>query len=49
MISEVDAVLALPGGCGTLAELFDAMSWKRRGLYGGPIVIVSTGGFYDKC
>lgn len=49
MISEVDAVVALPGGCGTLEELFEAMAWKRLGLYGGPIVMVNTGGFYDKC
>jgi uncharacterized protein (TIGR00730 family) len=49
MIAEVDAVVALPGGCGTLEELFEAMSWKRLGLYGGPIVMVNTGGFYDKC
>ncbi len=47
MIQEVDAVVALPGGCGTWEELFEAMSWKRLGLYCGPIVIVNTGGFYD--
>jgi len=49
MIAEVDAVVALPGGCGTLEELFEAMAWKRLGLYGGPIVMVNTMGFYDKC
>jgi uncharacterized protein (TIGR00730 family) len=49
MISEVDAVIALPGGCGTLEELFEAMAWKRLGIFGGPIVMVNTGGFYDKC
>lgn len=47
MIAEVDAVVALPGGCGTWEELFEAMSWKRLGLYLGPIVIVNTHGFYD--
>jgi hypothetical protein len=49
MIEEVDAVIALPGGCGTLEELFEAIAWKRLGLYGGPIVMVNTRGFYDKC
>jgi uncharacterized protein (TIGR00730 family) len=49
MIAEVDAVVALPGGCGTLEELFEAMAWKRLGIYGGPIVMVNTMGFYDKC
>ncbi len=46
MIEEVDAVIALPGACGTWEELFEAMSWKRLGLYLGPIVILNTGGYY---
>jgi uncharacterized protein (TIGR00730 family) len=49
MISEVDAVIALPGGCGTLEELFEAITWKRLGLYGGPIVMVNTNGFFAPC
>jgi uncharacterized protein (TIGR00730 family) len=49
MIEEVDAVIALPGGCGTLEELFEAITWKRLGLYGGPIVMVNTLGFYTPC
>jgi uncharacterized protein (TIGR00730 family) len=49
MIAEVDAVVALPGGCGTLEELFEAIAWKRLGLYGGPIVIVNTRGYYNPC
>ncbi len=49
MIEEVDAVIALPGGCGTLEELFEAITWKRLGLFGGPIVLVNTFGFFDDC
>jgi uncharacterized protein (TIGR00730 family) len=49
MISEVDAVIALPGGCGTLEELFEAITWKRLGLYVGPIVLVNTLGFFQPC
>jgi hypothetical protein len=49
MIEEVDAVVALPGGCGTFEELFEAMAWKRLGIYGGPIVIVNTHDFYRPC
>lgn len=49
MISEVDAVVALPGGCGTLEELFEAITWKRLGLYSGPIVMVNTLGFFKPC
>lgn len=46
MIQEVDAVVALPGGCGTWEELFEALSWKRLGLYTGPVVIVNTRDYY---
>jgi uncharacterized protein (TIGR00730 family) len=49
MISEVDAVIALPGGCGTLEELFEAITWKRLGLYSGPIVLVNTLDFFKPC
>jgi uncharacterized protein (TIGR00730 family) len=49
MIDEVDAVIALPGGCGTLEELFEAITWKRLGLFGGPIVLVNTAGFFSAC
>ena len=49
MIDDVDAVIALPGGCGTLEELFEAITWKRLGLFGGPIVLVNTLGFYAQC
>ena len=47
MIQEVDAVVALPGACGTWEELFEAMSFKRLGLYLGPIIIVNTNHYYD--
>jgi len=46
MIECADAVIALPGGCGTLEELFEAITWKRLGLYLNPIVIVNTRGFF---
>jgi uncharacterized protein (TIGR00730 family) len=49
MISDVDAVIALPGGCGTLEELFEAITWKRLGLYSGAIVIVNTLNFFSHC
>jgi uncharacterized protein (TIGR00730 family) len=46
MIQEVDAVIAMAGACGTWEELFEAMSWKRLGLFTGPIVIVNTASYY---
>ncbi|MGH7863600.1 MAG: TIGR00730 family Rossman fold protein [Candidatus Binataceae bacterium] len=49
MIEEVDAVVALPGSCGTFEELFEAMSWKRLGLFDGPIVLVNTRDYFKPC
>jgi len=46
MIEGADAVIALPGGCGTLEELFEAITWKRLGLYFNPIVMVNTRDFF---
>src|ERR1017187_8754786 len=43
------AAIALPGGCGTLEELFEAIAWKRLGLYFGPVVLVNVNGFFDPC
>ncbi len=47
MIEEVDAIVALPGGSGTLEELLEAITWKRLGLYVNPIVLVNIRGFFD--
>ena len=49
MKSLSDAFVALPGGCGTFDELFQALTWKRLGLHVGPIVIVNMRGFFDPC
>ena len=49
MLELSDAAIALPGGCGTLEELFEAITWKRLGLYFGPVVLVNVGGFFDPC
>ena len=42
-----DALIALPGGCGTLEELFEAITLKRLGLFTRPIIILNINGFYD--
>ncbi|HVF34922.1 MAG TPA: TIGR00730 family Rossman fold protein [Candidatus Saccharimonadia bacterium] len=46
LLAGSDAVIALPGGCGTLEELFEAITLKRLGLYFNPIVLVNTRGYY---
>ena len=44
-----DAFVALPGGCGTFDELFQALTWKRLGLHVGPIVLANLRGYFDPC
>jgi uncharacterized protein (TIGR00730 family) len=42
LLTVSDAVVALPGGCGTLEELFEAITLKRLGLYFNPIILLDT-------
>jgi uncharacterized protein (TIGR00730 family) len=49
MLELADAAIALPGGCGTLEELFEAITWKRLGLFFGPVVLVNVNRFFDPC
>ena len=49
MLEESDAFVALPGGCGTLEELFFILTRKRLGLASRPVVIVNIRGYFDPC
>jgi uncharacterized protein (TIGR00730 family) len=46
MIEKSDAFLTLPGGLGTLDELFEVWTTATLGLHRKPIVLVDTDGFY---
>ena len=46
MFELAEAIVALPGGVGTLEELSEAMTLKQLGLYKGPIIILNTLNFY---
>ena len=46
-IDSSDALIALPGGSGTLEELFEAITLKRLKLHDLPIYIINTNGYYD--
>jgi hypothetical protein len=46
MLAESQAVVALPGGSGTLEELLEAITLKRLGICDHPIVIVNTRGYF---
>ena len=42
-----DAVIAMPGGYGTLEELLEIITWKQLGLYRKPVVILNTNHYFD--
>jgi hypothetical protein len=47
LLENTDGLVVLPGGCGTLEELLEAITLKRLGLFTQPIVILNTRSFYD--
>ena len=47
MFALCDAVVALPGGVGTLEELTEAITLKQLSLFDGPIIILNTLGYYN--
>jgi uncharacterized protein (TIGR00730 family) len=47
MTELADAFLALPGGIGTLDELFEAWSWNALGYHAKPFCLLNTDGFWD--
>ena len=47
MAERADAFLALPGGIGTLEELYEVWTWRHLGYHDQPIGLLNAGGFYD--
>ena len=49
MMSEMaDAVIAMPGGVGTLEELLETLTWRQLGLVKVPVIILNTLGYFDQ-
>jgi len=48
MIMNADAVVILPGGPGSLDELFEALTWRQLGLHDKPIVVLNVDGYWDR-
>jgi hypothetical protein len=47
MAAHSDGFLALPGGFGTLEELFEVVTWRQLGYHRKPIALLNTGGYFD--
>ncbi|NNE53928.1 MAG: TIGR00730 family Rossman fold protein [Sulfitobacter sp.] len=47
MFMNSDAVAVLPGGAGSLDELFEVLTWRQLGLHEKPIYLINTNGYWD--
>ncbi|MEO0319071.1 MAG: hypothetical protein RL404_2748 [Pseudomonadota bacterium] len=47
MADKADGFIALPGGIGTLEELFEVMTWLQLGYHAKPVGVLNVNGFYD--
>jgi uncharacterized protein (TIGR00730 family) len=47
MFMNSDAVVVLPGGAGSLDELFEVLTWRQLGLHDKPVIVVNTNGYWD--
>ena len=47
MAERADAFVAMPGGYGTLEELFEVLTWGQLGLHHKPVALLNVAGYYD--
>lgn len=47
MFMNADAIVVLPGGAGSLDELFEVVTWRQLGLHNKPIFLLNTEGYWD--
>jgi len=47
MFMNSDAIVTLPGGAGSLDELFEVLTWRKLGLHEKPVYLLNVNGFWD--
>ncbi len=47
MFMNADAIMVLPGGAGSLDELFEALTWRQLGLHEKPVIVLNTDGYWQ--
>lgn len=47
MMEHADGFMVLPGGYGTLEELFEVLAWLQLGFHHKPVCLLNVGGYYD--
>lgn len=47
MYDHADVFVILPGGCGTLDEMFEVITWKQIGIHDKPVIIFNYNGYWD--
>jgi len=47
MFMNCNAVVVLPGGAGSLDELFEVLTWRQLGLHTKPIILLNVAGYWD--
>jgi uncharacterized protein (TIGR00730 family) len=47
MFMNADAIVALPGGPGTLDELFEVLTWRQLGLHSKPVILLNVNRYWD--
>jgi uncharacterized protein (TIGR00730 family) len=48
MVDRSDAFIILPGGFGTLDEMFELLTWKKLGLHNDPVILFNQDGYWDE-
>ncbi|KAF7127555.1 hypothetical protein RHSIM_Rhsim11G0001500 [Rhododendron simsii] len=49
MAREANAFIDLPGGCGTVKEVLEMITWSQLGIHKKPVGLLNVDGYYNSC